>query len=205
MAKGINGCIGRSAGQYNKKLSVIGDETRKIVLKKLDGTHNARYMGNIYIPETGEMNNRLSKYTVVDRSKKCLDDYGVEIGDTILADRLACYYDTDPIQVMDYENVICGYTEDETPQPLNGMIFIQELVPKVIKSKGIVLLNNYEGEAPIGIVYKSNSPLFQEGEIVLLTTGADVIIVNGVKCSIYKDEMILGVVYLTDDELDEYK
>lgn len=203
MATDITRCIGRSAGQYNKKLSIIGDITHKVVLHKIDGTHNERFMGNIFIPETGEMNHRMSKYRVIDCSIACTDDYGLVEGDIVLADRLACYYDTDPIQVMDYENIICKYDDDGEPQPLNDMIFVKEMKRIDIKSRGVILLT--DDDIPLGRVCKSSSDIFKTDSIVLMTTGADVITVDGVLYSIYKSEMILGVITMDDTELGEYK
>jgi len=205
MAKNINGCIGRSAGDFgfdkNPRCLHVG---RKVVLENISKGAERILDGGIIVPESAEINERMSKYRVVDRCDLASEEYGIEIGDVVLADRLSCYYDTYPIQVLDFENIICKIVGEEDPFPFKGMVFVEYLKPKTKKIGDIYLADISSSEIPLGYVTKSSSEFINAGDIIIMTGGADMITVDGRNFRIYKDDMPVCTVELDDDEYELY-
>lgn len=201
--KKIDGCIGQSDGKFEKELTVIAD-SRKVVLRKLDNGCNRQLDGGIIIPESAEMNNRMAKCVVVSVSDLAVDAYGLMVDDVVLCDRLATYYDTSPICVIDFENIICKMDGDN-PLPMKNMIMVVNMKKEESKIGNIIISSDNSVDVPIGLVKESSSDMFDIGDYILLTTGADITEIGGVKYRIYKDDMVFAKIELTDAELVEYK
>jgi co-chaperonin GroES (HSP10) len=199
----INGCIGRSDGVYDKSLTPLS-ESRKVVLRMIDNGVT-RLAGNILIPESAEMNNRMGQYRVEDYSDKAHDEYGMVSDDIVLADRLSVYYDTNPICVLDFENIICGIDGDDEPYPFKDMVFVKVMTAINRVNGGIMLSDMSNSELPLGKVVASSSENIKVGDFIPLSQGADKVTILGEHLSIYKDEMIIATVELSDEELENYK
>jgi len=204
MHKKIDGCVGRSDGEFDKDISVIST-SRKVVIKKSDNGRDRVLDGGIYIPESTEINNRMAKGTVVECSKLAFDEYGLHNGHTVLFDRLAVYYDTNPICVADFENVICIVDDDDKPIALKDMIIVSDMKRKEVSHGGIILSGDNPLDVPIGIVVSTGTHNINCGDYVMLSTGADVVTVGGCKYRIYKEDMVMATIELTDKELDDYE
>jgi co-chaperonin GroES (HSP10) len=199
----INGCIGRSDGVYDKNLTPLS-ESRKVVLRMIDNGIT-RLAGDIIIPESAEMNNRMGRYSVEDYSDKSHDEYGIVSGDIVLADRLSVYYDTNPVCVIDYENIICGIDGDGDPYPFKGMVFVKSMNAVNREIDGIMLSDISNSELPLGKVVASSSKIIKVGSYIPLSQGADRVTVLGENLSIYKEDMVIATVELSRDELANYK
>lgn len=203
--KKIDGCVGRSDGVFDVQMSVISD-SRKVVIRKIDNCTNRVLSGGIIVPESSEMNNRLAKGVITACSDTATTEYGIVVGDTVLCDRLAVYYDTNPVCVMDYENVICKLNdEDGSPIPLKNMVLTKEIKRKEISNVGgIYLPSTNPLDVPIGIVIESSSKDISKGDYISLSTGADIVTVKEIKYRIYKADMVLAKIELTEEEIKEY-
>jgi len=177
---------------------------KKVALKLIDKNDKERCDGGIYIPESNEANNRLGKYEVISVGNIAYEEYGIEVGDYVYADRLSVFYDTKPICVMNYENIIVKSDKvwDEI-FPFNDMMFIIE---DEIKDDEYLMNNIYmpklydSNRLPIGTIIKINIKSkkyvddYKVGDKILLTKGPDVCIINGIKFRIYKCDMLIAKV-----------
>jgi co-chaperonin GroES (HSP10) len=106
---------------------------------------------------------------------------------------------------MKYENVICKVGSDGKPSPLKNMIFVKHIKPKIRKSKGIILSANASTKLPIGEIVKSSTDQYNSGQYIVMTSGADRVIVDGVDFRIYKDHMVVGLIEFDSNEQINYK
>jgi len=197
------GCVGGSDGIYDKDISVV-QSGRKVALRVIDNGSTRILDGGIIVPEASEINSRMAQYEVIDHSILANDEYDISKGDIVLADRLSGYYDTKPVQVMDFENIIMKIDTDGNPYPMEGMVFVEPLKPLQKKIGDIILAEVSSSELPLGIITASSTGDFYIGDIVIMTEGADTVTVKGNNFKIYKDHMIIATIELTDDEKIEY-
>ena len=201
--KKIDGCVGRSDGIFDENVRVVLD-SRKVAVRKIDNGTERVVEGGIVIPETTEMNNRMARGIVVSASDYAREEYGLGEGDEILFDRLAVYYDTDPVCVVDFENIIC-HMDGDTPFPMKNMILTREVKKDTVDMGGIIVDGGNPLEVPVGKIEASATDDFDAGEYVLLSTGADLVVVKGVTYRIYKDEMVLAKLEMDKAEEAEYE
>jgi len=197
MSKSIKHCIGHSAGEFNP--SSIEVPVDKVALRIID-IGSERKVGEIIVQESAELNNRVGRYEVIAVGEEASEEYGLQVGDYVMADRLAVYYDTGPICVMDYNNVI--YKVDENgahPEPLKGMVFTEEIKKDDIYKEGGLFIASRTNHVPIGLITKMNIdevkyPDINIGDQIIMTDGADICIISNKKIRIYKPYMIIAKV-----------
>lgn len=109
MSKTTANNIGHSDGECTMKLRATKD---KVVLKKFE-VYRDRIVNGIFVPVTADLNFRMSKAEVVSIGEEAAKDLeGLSVGDIVLYDHLAAFYDTHPIVVCRAENIICKVDED---------------------------------------------------------------------------------------------
>ena len=199
MSKSITGCIGHSAGTY--KPSSI-EATDNVVALRLIDSGAERKVAGIIIPESTEINNRLGFYEVLSVGDKAREDYDLNEGDYIYADRLAVYYDTNPTCVMKYENIICAADKDgQSLRPLKDMVFVDEIKQDDVyedKTSKLMIASKTH-HIPIGIITATNIdrvkyPAIEVGSKIIMTSGADQVTIKGQTFRIYKPDMIIATI-----------
>ncbi len=199
MSKSITGCIGHSIGTYEP--SSI-EATDNIVGLRLIDSGAERKVAGIIIPESTEINSRLGFYEVISVGDKAHEDYDLNEGDYVYADRLAVYYDTNPICVMKYENIICAADKDgQSPRPLKDMVFVDEIKQDDVyedeTSKLIIASQTHHmptGTITAANIDQSKYPGLKIGSKILMTGGADQVTIKGHAFRIYKPDMIIATV-----------
>lgn len=149
----------------------------------------------ILISESGFSNSKLGFYQIEDIGETGKKEYGLKVGDYVLADRLSIFYKSEPIGIIKYNNIIVKTNESKTEFfPLKNMCFIKKSIKKTSEKDGILVVNN-NTELQIGEITAKNMVdvefPFDVGDKVLLTKGADVIQLGSSEVFIYKHDMIL--------------
>jgi len=199
MSKSIVGSIGRSDGEFDP--SAIKVTEKKVALKILDKGIE-RTEGGIIIPEKAEINSRLGHYEVIDVSTFANKEYGIDKGDYVYADRLSVFYDTSPVCIMNYENIICKSDKDgKELSPLKNMIFVEEERKDDVYKENNIFIASTTYHLPIGVITKmdldetwTNALQLEIGDKIVLTTGADICTIKGQKFRIYKPDMLIAKV-----------
>ena len=88
---------------YDKKLTALND---KVVIRKLE-KYKERKFGNIVFPEMLQQPGQNLTEAVVESVGPDAKDSGLQEGMVVLIDHFAIYNLTDPVGVLDVENVIC--------------------------------------------------------------------------------------------------
>ena len=188
--------------RFDKKVVCNDDIVALRLLKKNDELK----VGSIYLTPSAYSNNRLAEYEVVSLGKKAADEYGLKPGDKVAADRLAAFFDSEPIVLMKYNNVIAFLNEPgsrEKYRPLKNMLFITRDKASS-ENVGGILVKDSELSMKTGTVSQvnlepeKNSCRVKVGDRVILTKGGDVIGYAGESREdtvyIYKPEMIVAKV-----------
>ena len=175
-----------------------------VVLESLDISDEMN-VGGIILAPSAFSNERLGFYKVLDVGKKAKEEYGIEVGDYVFADRLSSYYHTFPIVLMRYNNLIVRTNKDKSEvHPFKNMILVKDERETETNVNGIIVAD-YSKKINIGTVVDVNisedklPQPYSIGDKVMLTKGADNVKINGENYMIYKLDMIICKV-----EEDEY-
>ena len=108
--------------KFDKKVE-CNDEF--VALRMINNGQNMK-IGGIYVPDTTAQNNRLGHYVIESIGKTAKEEFGLNVGDYVMADKLSSYGHTEPIALMDYKNIICKTNSDKSNYyPLKNMVFVQ--------------------------------------------------------------------------------
>lgn len=152
--------------------------------------------GGIVLTESAYQNNKLGFYQIEDVGETAAKEYGLKVGDYVLADRLSIFYKSEPIGIIKYVNIIVKTNKDRTEwYPLKNMCFVEK-VPETVKNEGGIYLRNDSEALQIGKITAKNMSddvvfPFEVGDKVLLVKGADAIQIGQGITFIYKHDMIL--------------
>lgn len=178
--------------EFNEKCVPAPDY---VVLRVIDRNDNFD-IGGILMPSSSFSNERVGFYQVVDVGSNAAREYGLKIGDYVVADRLAQCYKTRPIAVMKYTNVIARTDEKNmTFSPLRNMVFVKD-DPHKATDVGGILVNNYNKQLNIGEVVAMNVDKdievpFKVGDNVMISKGGDTFQIGTLHIFIYKYDMIV--------------
>lgn len=178
--------------EFNEKCIPAPDY---VVLRVIDRNDNFD-IGGILMPSSSFSNERVGFYQVVDVGSNAAKEYGLKIGDYVVADRLAQCYKTRPIAVMKYTNVIARTDEKNmTFSPLRNMVFVKD-DPHKATDVGGILVNNYNKQLNIGEVVAMNvdediEVPFKVGDNVMISKGGDTFQIGTMHIFIYKYDMIV--------------
>lgn len=102
--------MARSIYEYAKTLGAVGN---KVAIRRMEKYHDV-VMDGIIIPETADVNGRMTKGEVVSVGREAAEKTGLKAGDLVLYDTMSAFYDHHPVIVTKYENVICKFADRET-------------------------------------------------------------------------------------------
>lgn len=179
--------------EFDQKIDKIGADY--VALRDVD-RNTVIDMGGIVLSETDLANNKLGYYQVEAVGSNAEKEYGLKVGDYVLADNLAKFYKSTPVCLMKYVNVIIKTNKDKTEyKPLKNMVLVKKANPDVDSFDGIYVQKE-RFFANIGEIVDKNIAdgvdfPFEIGDKVLLTTGADVIDIGKNNYFIYKHDMII--------------
>lgn len=183
--------------EFNKKL-ICGPEF--VAVRIIENCEELK-LGSIYLPQTTESNSRLAFAIIENVGSKAYEEYGLEIGDYVMIDRLSTFAHTAPVAALKYNNVICKTNKENNDfWPLKNMIFVDpEEHESMTKINSIYVPGSYDAKLRIGTITKMNcdSALklpFKEGDKIMLSQGADVMQIGQKKLNIYKHDMIIATV-----------
>ena len=183
--------------EFDKKLD-CGPEF--VAVRIINNSEDLK-VGSIWLPQTAEANNRLAHAVIENVGNKAKEEYGLEVGDYVLIDRLSTFAHTSPVAALRYNNVICKTNKTCTEYfPLRNMLFVEpEQKDDIAKIDNIYVPGSYDDRLHLGKVIKMNCDAelklpFKEGDKVMLTKGADVVQFNQVKLFIYKHDMIVATI-----------
>lgn len=170
-----------------------------VVLKVLSQCDKMELDG-IEIPDQAFSNDKLGRYVVEAVGSNAEKEYGLAVGDYVVADRLAAVYPSEPICIMKYINVIAKANWNFTKFfPLKNMVFV---VPdkKSVSDVGGILVQNYAKDINTGRIVAINleeglDMPYDVGDTVLLSRGADNVQIGGQDFRIYKHDMLVCKIF----------
>lgn len=108
---------------FNKKVKC----NSTVVALRLISDNKILELDGFVLSEDAESNNKLGFYQIVDLGSKAAEDYGLAVGDYVLADRLSTFYKSEPICLMEYTNIILKTNADRTEYfPMKNMVFVEK-------------------------------------------------------------------------------
>jgi len=152
--------------------------------------------GGIVLSESSYSNSKLGFYQIEDVGETASREYGLKVGDYVLADRLSIFYKSEPVGIIKYNNIIVKTNKDRSEwYPLKNMCFVEKTKDPVANNGGIYLQNNSDSLQIGRITAKNMSDdvvfPFEVGDKVLLVKGADTIQIGQSQIFIYKHDMVL--------------
>ena len=177
--------VGQNDGVFDKKLRIVSKD--KVALRAFV-KNTERIIGGIYLLEKFDINTRMNKYEITDIGSNAMEKTGLKIGDIVCADALARYYDTFPVSVIKYDNIIFKINKGETKiYPLKDMIIVTLDKLTEDNKDGIVVLTDL---LPVGTITHTNVSKkkcdLKVGDKVLITDECDVVVYKGQKMYIFK-------------------
>lgn len=157
-------------------------------------------VGNIYLPSTSRLNDRLAHCVIEDIGCDAAEKHGLVVGDYVLIDRLATFAHTAPVAILKYDSVIMKTNKDNTEHwPLRNMAFVEPEAKDHVTKVGNIYVPGYQDRLNIGTITKINIDEdkhcpFAVGDKVILTKGADIVELGTKTINIYKHDMIVAKV-----------
>lgn len=158
-------------------------------------------IGSIWLPQQAESNSRLARAIIENVGSKAKEEYGLEVGEYVMIDRLSTFAHTAPVAALKYNNVICKTNKDGSDYfPLKNMLFVEpEHHEDMSKVNNIYVPGSYDGKLNLGTIIKMNCDPelnlpFNVNDKVMMTKGADVVQIGQTKIHIYKHDMIIATI-----------
>lgn len=122
---------GKQDGEFNpNSIKVYG---KKIAIKKHEVYHE-RNVGGIFIPKSFDGATRLTKGEIISIGEEAAEETGLKIGDNVLYDHFSVFYDTHPVVITNYENIIFQLDEKQEYKELKNHIkFVAESFENIEK------------------------------------------------------------------------
>lgn len=182
---------------FDKKL-ICGPEY--VAVRIIDNCEELK-IGSIWLPQTAESNSRLAFAKIENVGSKATEEYGLQVGDYVMIDRLSTFAHTAPVAALKYNNIICKTNENATEfWPLKNMVFVEPIKKdSMSKINNIYVPSSYDDKLNVGIIVKMNCCKdldlpFNVGDKVLLSSGADNIKLGDKTIRIYKYDMIVATI-----------
>lgn len=177
--------------EFNKKCIPAPD----YVVLEIINRNDKFTVGKILVAESCFSNERVCHAKVLAVGKNAEKEYGLKIGDYVVADRLATVAQTAPVALIKYCNIIAKTNEDNTKfSPLRNMVFVKDEQDQVSKV-GTILVQNYKKKLNIGRVVAMNLDSdvevpYSVGDNVLIAKGGDSFQIGDDHVFIYKHDML---------------
>ena len=167
-----------------------------VALRELDHKNEIK-VGNLVLSNHSMANEKLAKYKVESVGSVAAKEYGLKIGDYVLADKCASFYHSYPVSLFKYNNVIAKANEDFSEfKPVKNTIFVAE--DEFNKVYGNFMVNANSDHIRTGTIVDMNISEddfndypFKVGDHVMLVKGGDVISMNGKHMFIFKPDMLI--------------
>lgn len=181
--------------EFNSKVICATDI---VCVRILDNADDMNIDG-VYVPKSFGFNERLAFAKIESLGPKAKSEYGLEVGDYVMIDRLATFGHTQPIAMLTYNNVICKTDANSSDYfPVKDMIFVKADPKTEEKINDIYVVHNEE-KIKFGTIVKTNfseksdyeKQEFTIGSRIILTKCDDVVYVGEDKLFIYKKENII--------------
>ena len=179
--------------QFDKKCK-CGSEF--VCVRILENCDNLK-VGGIWLPTGAMANDRLAFCIIEDVGDKAAAEYGLDVGDYVLIDRLSTFAHTYPVALLKYNSVIMKTNKDRTEHyPLRNMLFVEPDEKEAVSNVGGIYLTNYDEKLNLGTILKCNFDKtadvpFKEGDRVMLVKGGDVVQLGEKTIYIYKHDMVI--------------
>lgn len=168
-----------------------------VCLKTLDIGNNGKFKGFL-IDNKSRNNDRLGLYEVISVGDKAYQEYGIEPGMKVYADRLACIGWQKAYPVIKYNSIIYidSTTNDDLEiTPVKGtLMVVDDKTEKYVDYKGFKILETNSLKCGLVIAKNIENSEYEVGDRVILTSGADVINTSKYTVRIYKEDMLIAKV-----------
>lgn len=157
-------------------------------------------VGNLYLTSNANANDRLAFARLEDVGAKAKEEYGLEVGQYVMIDRLATFAHTAPVALLKYNNVICLTNEmNDEFHPLKGMLFAEMEEKDDISNINGFYLPNAEQKLNTATITDLNltcesKDKFKIGDKILLVKGGDVLELPNRKINIFKQDMLICMI-----------
>lgn len=173
---------------FNKKVKC---NATMVALRLIDDGKSVK-MDGFVLSEDAEQNNKLGFYQIVEIGSKAAKEYGLKVGDYVLADRLSTFYKSEPICLMEYNNIIVKTNADRSEYlPMKNMVFVKKdedpsrddpfYIPNSLVTGVITKLN----------VEESEEFPFTVGDRILMPKKCDVVSLGSEQMYIYRPDTII--------------
>ena len=150
--------------------------------------------GGFYLNSKAFSNDKLGIYKIEAIGTEAAEVTGLVIGDYVYADRLATFYNSTPLALIDYKNIIFKTNEAKSEvYPLKNRIIVEEIKDDVKDSGGFFV--NTSAKPRLGKVVKMDIAPgvypYEIGDTVMLVKGGDMISIGGKTLLIYEPDRII--------------
>ena len=157
-------------------------------------------VGNLVLSNHSMANEKLAHYVIEDIGFVAAKEFGLKVGDYVLADKSASFYHSSPVALFKYTNVILKTNEDRTEfYPLKNSVFVSE--DEYDKSMNGFVINVNTDKIRTGKIIDMNISEddyndypFKVGDHVMLVRTGDFVSMNSKtlqKLWIFKPEMLI--------------
>ena len=185
--------VGRSGGEYNRKLKCVGWD--KVILEA-ETANTERVVNGLILPSSIDKNERLHPYKITDVTSIIAERLGICVGDVVLVDMLARYYDTFPVSVVASDSIICKCSPEDVNDihPLNNQMFVEQDITEEKVVNGFQILTDIVATGTIKEFNKTNAKrdCFNVGDRIFLTKCDVYLMHQGRKIFIYNSENVIG-------------
>jgi hypothetical protein len=167
-----------------------------VCLKTLDLGDSGKFKGFL-IDNKSRNNDRLGLYEVISVGDVAYQEYGIEPGMKVYADRLACIGWRKQYPIIKYNSIIYIDAPDEelAIKPVKGtLIVVDEKTDKYVDYNGFKILETNSLKCGLVLAINKEDSEYKVGDKTLLTTGADVINTSKYTIRIYKEDMLIAKV-----------
>ena len=167
-----------------------------VVIRIIDNAELLK-AGNIILSETAFQNEKLAFGQIEAVGKNAAKEYLLKPGQYCLFDRLATFYHTAPVCVVEYNNVIVLTNKDRSEySPVGGTMFVEENKETAEEKKGVFVVASAEDQLHVGTITQMNLREeddfpFAVGDKVMLTKGADHVKLGTRTVFVYKPESVI--------------
>lgn len=181
--------LGNTNGHWNPdKVKTFGD---KVAIRR-DEIHEEVVQNGIVIPNKAIEGFKGVTGTVISVGEIACSDYNINVGDRVKFDHCAVFYDTEPVCVLNAENIIVKLNDDNESIPLKNMVFVR--YEKTINQDCGIIIPERNTDMRIGVIFKvDNTDVVKVGDRVVLTTDCDQVNTSDGTFYIYKNDDLLAV------------